>query len=106
VEEFRQHPIKRNASPQPNLPCVQGSESEFCPYTGDVGDKFSANLDSSDSDYRHSQLRQLYSTAVSWSSDSFAAESAVRKLNSYRGAEPQDLLVKMVTADRDFLDDR
>jgi hypothetical protein len=34
-----------------NLPCVQGSESEFCPYSGDVGDQFSANLDSSDAAY-------------------------------------------------------
>jgi hypothetical protein len=58
------------------------------------------------SDYRHSQLRQLYSTAVSWSSDSLAAESAVRKLNSYRWSAPQDLLVKIATADRDFLDQR
>jgi hypothetical protein len=58
------------------------------------------------SDYRRSQLRQLYSTAVSWSSDSLAAESAVRKLNSYRGSAPQDLLVKIATADRDFLDQR
>jgi hypothetical protein len=34
-----------------NLPCVQGSESEFCPYSGEVGDQFSANLDSSDTEY-------------------------------------------------------
>jgi hypothetical protein len=34
-----------------NLPCVQGSESEFCPYSGDVGDQFSANLDSSEAEY-------------------------------------------------------
>jgi len=33
-----------------NLPWVQGSESEFCPYSGDVGDQFSANLDSSGDD--------------------------------------------------------
>jgi hypothetical protein len=32
-----------------NLPRIQGSESEFCPYSGDVDDKFSANLDSSES---------------------------------------------------------
>ena len=31
-----------------NLPCVQRSDSEFCPYSGDVGDLFSANLDSSE----------------------------------------------------------
>jgi hypothetical protein len=31
-----------------NLPRVQLSESEFCPYSGDVGDQFLANLDSSD----------------------------------------------------------
>ena len=54
------------------------------------------------SNFRHSQLRQLYSTAVSWSSDSAAADSAVRKLNSYRGSEPKDLLVKMATADPGF----
>jgi hypothetical protein len=30
-----------------NLPCVQGSDGEFCPYSGDIGDQFSANLDSS-----------------------------------------------------------
>jgi hypothetical protein len=35
-----------------NLPCVQGSESEFCPYSGDVGDQFSANLDSSEQNRR------------------------------------------------------
>jgi hypothetical protein len=58
------------------------------------------------SNYRHSQLAQLYSTAVSRSSDSLAAESAVRQLNSYRGSEPKDLLVKIATADRDFLDHR
>jgi hypothetical protein len=58
------------------------------------------------SNYRHSQLAKLYSTAVSWSSDTFAADSAVRKLNSYRGSEPKDLLVKVATGDRDFLDDR
>jgi len=58
------------------------------------------------SKYRHSQLSKLYSTAVSWSSDSYAAESAVRKLNAYRGAEPTDLLVKIVTGSRDFFDGR
>jgi hypothetical protein len=31
-----------------NLPCIQGSDGEFCPYSGDIGDQFSANLDSSD----------------------------------------------------------
>lgn len=30
-----------------NLPCVQGSERELCPYSGDVDTQFSANLDSS-----------------------------------------------------------
>jgi hypothetical protein len=58
------------------------------------------------SSYRHAQLTKLYSTAVSWSSETIAAESAVRKLNAYRGAEPTDLLVKLATGGRDFLDDR
>jgi hypothetical protein len=31
-----------------NLPGVQGSDGEFCPYSGDIGDQFSANLDSSE----------------------------------------------------------
>ena len=34
-----------------NLPCVQGSDSEFCPYSEDVVDQFSANSDSSDLTY-------------------------------------------------------
>jgi hypothetical protein len=58
------------------------------------------------SNYRHAQLTKLYSTAVSWSSYTIAAESAVRKLNAYRGAKPTDLLVKLATGGRDFLDDR
>jgi hypothetical protein len=40
-----------------NLPCVQGSDSEFCPYSGDVGDQFSANLDSSDHIYSEFRKR-------------------------------------------------
>jgi hypothetical protein len=58
------------------------------------------------SNYRHSQLAKLYSTSVSYSSETSAAESAVRKLNSYRGSEPKDLLVKIATGEREFHDDR
>jgi hypothetical protein len=46
--EFRQHQDQEKRFATANLPCVQGSDSEFCPYSGDVGDQFSANLDSSD----------------------------------------------------------
>jgi hypothetical protein len=34
-----------------NLPCVQGSDGEFCPYSGDIGDQFLANSDSSGTTY-------------------------------------------------------
>jgi len=45
--EFRQQQIKKKRFATANLPCVQGSDSEFCPYSEDVGDQFSANSDSS-----------------------------------------------------------
>jgi len=45
--EFRQQQIKKKRFATANLPRVQGSDSEFCPYSEDVGDQFSANSDSS-----------------------------------------------------------
>lgn len=56
--------------------------------------------------YRRDEIMKLYSTAVSPSSDQAVAESAIRKLNAYIGSEPKDLLLKIATRDRDFLDDR
>jgi hypothetical protein len=61
-EKFRQHQIMRNTS-GPNLPCVQGSDSEFCPYSGDAGDQFSANLDSSV--FNHTAEPESFSVAIS-----------------------------------------
>src|ERR1700688_2186574 len=56
--------------------------------------------------YRHSQMERLYSTSVSWLSDTPTAESAVRKLNTYAGSGATDLLLKIATANTDFLDRR
>jgi hypothetical protein len=41
-----------------NLPCVQGSDGEFCPYSGDIGGQFSANLDSSDAMHKLGQANR------------------------------------------------
>jgi hypothetical protein len=49
--EFRQQQIKKKRFATANLPCVQGSDSEFCPYSGDVGNQFSANSDSNETGY-------------------------------------------------------
>jgi hypothetical protein len=56
--------------------------------------------------YRSSQMMRLYSTSVSPSATGPVAESAIRQLNGYVGSQPKDLLVKIATADRDFIDGR
>ena len=56
--------------------------------------------------HRMVELEHLYSTSISPSSERPTAEAAVRKLNTYAGSEPKKFLLKLATADRDFLDNR
>jgi hypothetical protein len=56
--------------------------------------------------YRHSQMESLHSTAISSLSEAPAAELAIRKVNTYAGSGATDLLLKIATADRDFVDGR
>ncbi len=56
--------------------------------------------------YRHFEIERLRQIALSQSSGTAAAESAIRKLGNYRGSWAMDSLIGIATWEREFIDGR
>jgi|GEM_PF-2198758 len=56
--------------------------------------------------YRHFEIERLHQIALSPSSGTAAAESAIRKLGNYGGSWAMDSLVGIATSEREFIDGR
>jgi hypothetical protein len=56
--------------------------------------------------YRQTQMDHLQKTALSPSSSTEMADSAITKLGQFRGSRAVDLLVQIAIADREFIDNR
>jgi hypothetical protein len=56
--------------------------------------------------YRYSEIGRLTKIALSPLSDTASADSAISQLSAYRGFWATDSLLRIATADREFIDDR